>query len=294
MTAEFHGLRLLPYYVNSRRLSALTGTGIHAAAQHSLTRNSDLRVEAMREASFVANDLLGSGAFPNLAGKSANSDAEGERILGAIWGVFTFRGISRALERERDGKNFEPASFSGRIPLGSSEYEFSGRLSNDHLYSQTSTTMLSGRRRMLIAGQFEFRESKVEVFPFVIGDMVTDQRGLFAPTFSQIVRLHPDQIDQFSLMQAQRAATVPDLQSLLQIKEDEVKHAFAAIIGEPFVPKDWGGEKSDLSTSRMTVDGVPITAAFIFKGPSCRAKCIQRIWESAGISWCEHSKNRSI
>ena len=32
--------------------------------------------------------------------------------------------------------------------------------------------------------------------------------------------------------------------------EFEGKKYFAEIIGEPFVPEDWGGEKSDLYTTR--------------------------------------------
>lgn len=51
-----------------------------------------------------------------------------------------------------------------------------------------------------------------------------------------------------------------------------MKHAFAEIIGEPFVPKDWGGEKSDLTTSRLTVEGRSVSTAFIFKGPSLRGQ----------------------
>ena len=268
MTVEFDGLRLLPYYLNSRRLEAITGSPLPIAAQHSLVRNSDLRVGAMRDASHLANGLLKSGGFPNLVGETSVKDPAGQRILGAIWGVFTFRGIPRALEREREGKPFEAASFSGRIPLGDAEYDLSGQLSNDHLYSQTSSTVLSGKRRMLIAGQFEFRKNKVEVFPFIIGDMVEDHGDLLRASFSQTVRLYPDQIDQFSLMRRQRPTAAAELPSLLQISEDEVKKAFATIIGEPFVPKDWGGEKSDLSTSRITIDGERRTAAFIFKGPS--------------------------
>jgi len=63
-----------------------------------------------------------------------------------------------------------------------------------------------------------------------------------------------------------------DLEALLQIPEDAIKHAFAEIIGEPFVPRDWGGEKSDLTTSRLTIDGKRQSAAFIFKGPSVRGQ----------------------
>jgi hypothetical protein len=63
-------------------------------------------------------------------------------------------------------------------------------------------------------------------------------------------------------------ATQAELKALLQITEESVKYAIADIIGEPFVPKDWPGEKSDLPTNRLTIDGQPHSAAFIFKGPS--------------------------
>ena len=56
--------------------------------------------------------------------------------------------------------------------------------------------------------------------------------------------------------------------ALLHISEEDVKHSIADIIGEPFVPKDWAGEKSDLQTNSLTIDGQPYSAAFIFKGPS--------------------------
>jgi hypothetical protein len=128
--------------------------------------------------------------------------------------------------------------------------------------------VLSGKRRMLIAGQFEFQRNKVEVFPFIVGEMVEDPGDLLRAPFSQTVRLFPGRIDQFARMRSQGPIATTELQSLLQVSEDEVKKAFATIIGEPFVPKDWGGEKSDLSTSRLTVDGEQKTAAFIFKGPS--------------------------
>ena len=55
-----------------------------------------------------------------------------------------------------------------------------------------------------------------------------------------------------------------DLQALLDISEEDVKHSIADIIGEPFVPKDWAGEKSDLQTNSLTIDDRPHSAAFIF------------------------------
>ena len=50
--------------------------------------------------------------------------------------------------------------------------------------------------------------------------------------------------------------------------ETQVKSAFAEIIGEPTVPKDWAGESSDLFTSRLVIDGQRISTAFLLKGPA--------------------------
>jgi hypothetical protein len=62
--------------------------------------------------------------------------------------------------------------------------------------------------------------------------------------------------------------TKQDLEKLREVPERDVKKAFAAIIGEPVVPKDWGGERSDLFSSRVKIDGKRISAAFAFKGPA--------------------------
>ena len=43
-------------------------------------------------------------------------------------------------------------------------------------------------------------------------------------------------------------------------------------VASPSSPKDWGGEKSDLQTSRVHIDGQTTSAAFIFKGPALRGE----------------------
>lgn len=50
--------------------------------------------------------------------------------------------------------------------------------------------------------------------------------------------------------------------------EASVKDALAEILGEPFVLCDWGGERSDLYTSRLFIDGTPVSSAWLLKGPS--------------------------
>jgi hypothetical protein len=265
---DFDGLRLSAYYLNSRRLEALTGAGIPVAAEESLTRNSSDRIQAMRVAAKVAHNVLKLGQIPNLNSVVTERDVDGQRVLAFVWGIFAFRGISDSLHREHLGKPRKPGIFSGTIPLGDHEYKLSGELSNDHLYSDTSNRLLTGRKRMLVAGQFEFSGSSVKVEPFIIGDMMEDLGGAMLMPWSTSVRVYPEQIDAFAKISEERPATKADLNALLQVSEESVKHAIADIIGEPFVSKDWPGEKSDLPTNRLTIDGQPHSAAFIFKGPS--------------------------
>jgi hypothetical protein len=55
---------------------------------------------------------------------------------------------------------------------------------------------------------------------------------------------------------------------MLSISEANIKIALAEIIGEPFVPKDWGGERSDLYSNHLAIDRRRVSAAFLLKGPS--------------------------
>ena len=49
--------------------------------------------------------------------------------------------------------------------------------------------------------------------------------------------------------------------------EKTIKREFAEIIGESFVPKDWGGETEDLFTSRILLNGQRVPTSIIFNGP---------------------------
>jgi hypothetical protein len=49
--------------------------------------------------------------------------------------------------------------------------------------------------------------------------------------------------------------------------EGTIKRAFAEIIGESFVPKDWGGETEDLFTSRTLLNAQRVSTSIIFNGP---------------------------
>jgi hypothetical protein len=58
----------------------------------------------------------------------------------------------------------------------------------------------------------------------------------------------------------------------LPIPERKVKEYIANIIGEPYLDTDWGGELSDILTSRVTLSGQRITGAFLLKGSGANRK----------------------
>jgi hypothetical protein len=59
-----------------------------------------------------------------------------------------------------------------------------------------------------------------------------------------------------------------DLDVLKAVPEKKIKQAFAEIISESEVPKDWGGEQFDLWTTVMSVEGQRLRAAIALKGPA--------------------------
>lgn len=265
--AGFEGLRLFPYYLNSRRLGLLADIKFATEAQNPLVENSGERVAAMRDVAATADELLQHGRFANLAEVVASKDVEGERVLGFVWGIFTFSGAAEAIRRAQERKPTKNATLRATIPLGAAEYTLAGEMSNDHFYSTTSVSVLKNKKRMLVAGHFEFHGRKVEVFPYIIGEQV-ERGGSLPLMLSASIRVYPSQISAFERVEHSSFPTGAHIKAIESMPEAVVKQAFADIIGEPYVSKDWGGEKSDLQTARLRIDGEPTSAAFIFKGPS--------------------------
>ena len=103
---------------------------------------------------------------------------------------------------------------------------------------------------------------------------VHEQPRMGMPTVDRFNRLQwemevfPFQIDQFACSQEETTPTKGELVAMRQVPEVDVKNAFAEILGEPFVPSDWGGEQSDLVTSYLKIEGAPVVTAFALKGRS--------------------------
>jgi hypothetical protein len=86
---------------------------------------------------------------------------------------------------------------------------------------------------------------------------------------SQVSRISIDDIGSF---QEVRKVSFHEVQGLvpLKIPETEIKQNIAQIIGEPFVPKDWGGEIADLFSTHLTYQGKRLASGFLLKGPGVK------------------------
>ncbi len=85
-----------------------------------------------------------------------------------------------------------------------------------------------------------------------------------------ITQITIDEIDSFKLVEDVKF----DSFKLESLSETEFKEGVQKIIGEHATFKDWGGEKSDLMTTRLLLNGKRTTCAFAFKGPGLKAKLV--------------------
>lgn len=140
--------------------------------------------------------------------------------------------------------------------------------------SSSAPGEMSGKKRLFVVGRItDVSLPDIKAQAYIIGQLHEEAReeGLFYDRFGRLqwhMELYSNLIDNFSMANDQQPTTLQDVERLKAIPEEHIKQAFSEIIGEPFVPKDWGGEKSDLITSRLQINGITVTAAFIFKGPS--------------------------
>lgn len=265
-------LRLSPFYLNTRRLNAVFGSQIPSAAQVSINQNSGARADAMSLAGQVATELLRSGKISLLTPDMLEETKTNGPVIAQLWDVFVFKGLPASIESETKGKS-KPAGLRADLSIGGIAYTLNGELITDHHYSVSTASELSGKKRMLVAGQFELKDDKIIVSPYIIGNLLkVDHLSHFDMPWSNSVRVYPEQIDAFSKCNDARRVSAGDIEKLGEMPEAAVKDAFAEIIGEPFVPKDWGGEKSDLQTNNLAINGTSASAAFMFKGPGVKGE----------------------
>lgn len=149
-----------------------------------------------------------------------------------------------------------------------------GEFSVERIIGTTGGERLSRRRNVSMLADVIAADSRgIELQPLFIGWLFsTSDDHLIALPYRRDLRVYPSQVDQFSQVANVSTPTKADLQKVSSIPEDDVREAFAAIIGEPFIPNHSPAEQSDLFTTRLSLEGQPTSAAVAFKGPGYDAK----------------------
>ena len=192
--------------------------------------------------------------------------------------IFTYYSdfYATGLVRQRSGKSPSTGNASPYIHrlvkgLGH-DVRLRLRYHPDHLTASSSYEALSGHTQQLfvlavVEGE---RDDVLDAIPYVIATLLphldrASRKGMRWRTYQEVF---VDHIDSFSLAQLEPIPKRSELSLLRTVPEKEVKRAFAEIIGEPTTPDDWGGERSDLFSSFVRLDGRRISTAFAFKGPA--------------------------
>lgn len=93
---------------------------------------------------------------------------------------------------------------------------------------------------------------------------------LVPTTGAKVKRIYIDDVREF----AKAKKVKGDAKLPQSVSEKQFKEGIQRIIGEPGVFTDWGGERSDLYTTRLSIGGKRRSAAFAFKGPGLKRKLI--------------------
>lgn len=185
---------------------------------------------------------------------------------------FHWSDVSSERRRSHQGEPDLRSSFHSGLDTADGTARVHGTFDPSRLTCSTANSELSGvRTQYMLAQVAGYSADDIELRPVAIGARLLSEVGgwvdrLDRPEGGQ--RIAPDEVEQFRGVDFARTPHHQDLRVMQQIPESEVKRQLARALGEPVVPKDRGGEQSDLWTARLRVAGRSYTAAFLLKGPA--------------------------
>jgi hypothetical protein len=258
------------WYLNARRIAEITGvtpiaplgaTDPHSARTAQLIQLKNAAVAWMKANGATPLEVL---------------LAEGKLAPGAIFthhSNFFFSGLSKVAEARRKGTPVKkPATAYSKLDESQSGGRLEFEFHDEHLVSESSWHELAGQQRKFVLGLVtDIQGGTIKCVPYVIANIVNPHSPLQGDggAWYNHLEVHVSQIDSFDKAHTiQDRLTKASLNALEDVPEAAIKTAFAEIINEPMVPKDWGGEASDLFSSRVVLEGKRISTAFLLKGPA--------------------------
>jgi hypothetical protein len=271
MTTTDQRLALDPHFLHPRLVLGFLGEERAKLVNQELSQHdpTDEWLHGVAMPTVLTRELaaaLTQTGVPELGREHLHGTLAEDQVVGAQQG-FYFRRKQR-LRRA----NASQVYFYERLSTDPS-IEVHGMFNPEHCVGTSGGLLLSGKRHVYVLGHVTALTSeRISLRPILVGRRFY---GLASPTtppdrlpVEVKRRVFPAQVQQFSKIADQKGPSRRELEALRAIPERQVKEWLAEIIGEGRIPKDWGGEQSDLYTSRLAVDGEPVAAAFLLKGPA--------------------------
>lgn len=256
-----------PLYLNERRVAALTGVEVFVQAMGASLgyekRNQHIRslrtAEVLREWIGVQDNTIPSIQAACLTGSLRTNQ------------LITFEGTLWSKNARGNGRRERSVAYTRLNELGPEQADLTLEfdLHPDHVVIGSAGDRLKGKLAdmFVLAQTSEIDHGLVRAIPVFIGYLGEYKfMGEFFPPHRNEV--FPEDIDSFSAIRTAPKVKKEELEVLREIPEQEIKGAFAQIIGEETVPKDWGGENSDLYSTNLELRGRRVSTAFLFKGPA--------------------------
>jgi hypothetical protein len=114
----------------------------------------------------------------------------------------------------------------------------SGRLSRSRMIGATGPDSLSGHGRVTLLGRVEdVAEGVIEFNAIFVGSLYQTDSSSFERPLEDLFEIRPEKVDQFQISSDSETPGANDLKTIREAREEDVKQAFARIIGEPFLQR---------------------------------------------------------
>ena len=266
------------WYLNPDRIAqllAINEMSIHAKSLSGISGRVKFHSDADIARNAIKQNLeewLHHNKVPSLGELIVKKEPLAEGMLFTIYQDFYGKGLSRF-------NNIQGALPRDAIAELYSTLKFENGKKVRIIYSPTNFTSasawqrLGGHTRLFCFCYIErLTDFEIVARPYLIADIHTGLELNKPASWNgrSFGEIHVTQIEQFkeiaTIFKTEKSA--PLLSILKGIPEVEIKRAIAEIIHEDAVPKDWGGEKSDLFSCNLTVEGKHMPSAFLLKGPA--------------------------
>jgi hypothetical protein len=185
--------------------------------------------------------------------------------------AISFKGFGPAWAAIDKGNNPDARASFSAVMSTDPRLRVRGTFNPRHMTCNSAFGQLSGTKSQFVLGYVQrVTDDEVELRPIAIARRwLRPAPDLDIGDPGDPAHVTPRAVDQFAGVNFAQRLTKKDLQVLRTVSEATVKTAFAELLGEPEIPKDWGGEQFDLWTfNRLTVEGQPLRTAIAFKGPA--------------------------